>query len=1073
MLLQTRVHLAWLGLACLGVLRAGAEARLSLRVAAGARAVAAVEGEASAEVALELSGPAAVAVTVSARRHGAAVQSPPLPLRPPEVHFAPTETLTWERDEKPEGAGPLRRAFRVTLAAAGTYSLHYELHGVDVALVDAPPAATIVHVRAKERVQLVPKLQALVVGRPSGEHSVVLPRPQNIVVVPRAAGVAFDPPALAFSRQGTPSARSFRATAGMAAVSAAQKSPDSTVTVTFELRCPEQAAADAGPCDVGQLAPPPQQRVQVRGLTELSVPDEVVVAVGGGGAAFAVELSHSADVLVQLSATALREGRLRFNITSLRFMRDRGPAKLNVLVSAGPSPDPTCTVASPCRYPLDMLISGADRDRFASHKYATTVIVTPLLHITAGSGTFTSYVNVTKRFALTVPPLVGSGEGVPGAAGDGPILKLGLRVEGKSPNAISVDPLTVQISAVTGGTAVFNITGVAVGELRFLMHLSGEVASKYTAPAPVNVQVHNAFWAPDFDFSSFGVGGLDKQLRAIIRRAFLSHMVPASVVANLGIGHVAGILLHGPPGCGKTTVARIIGKMLNTHEPKVVNGPEIMSKYLGESESRMRQLFLDAEQTASSDNRLHLIIFDEIDALVKSRGRGRGDAADQVYDGITNTLLSKMDGIRRVPNVLVIGTTNRKDLLDEALLRPGRFDVQVEIGLPDGAGRLQILEIHTRTMREHGHVAEDLELGSVASMTESFTGAELEGVVKGAAAFAVERTLNSSLDNDGLGPGEVRVTMADFEHAVTEITPMNRGALDAFDALLGGGIIHHGDAYASTLQVLRGAVERARAGAAGKSRWSVRSIGVLIHGVAGAGKSATAAYIGREAAYGHSEVLLAEDLLGERGDGRVETLRDAFGAADDEHESLLLLDDLDGLVEHVSVGDSRSWNSAMVASLRALMRQRPPPGHTRLVVATASSALVREFHQVSEMFDVIVEVPPLRTRGELSAALAEAGPFESGAQLEEAVDHAATRLPLPIKSLLRALDLAPVTESGAVEPAAFAAQLAAAGEQGLLGSSGLRNRYDASAEHQGTVFASTDTILPNRSKTEAEVGGWW
>ena len=140
-----------------------------------------------------------------------------------------------------------------------------------------------------------------------------------------------------------------------------------------------------------------------------------------------------------------------------------------------------------------------------------------------------------------------------------------------------------------------------------------------------------------------------------MRRAFLSRLAAPETIEALGVSHVKGILFHGPPGCGKTTVARQIGKMLQTKgEPKVVNGPEIISKYLGESESKVRVLFADAE--ADKDKRqLHLIVFDEIDALVKVRGRGQGEAADQVYDGTVNTILSKMDGIDRLENVLVVG----------------------------------------------------------------------------------------------------------------------------------------------------------------------------------------------------------------------------------------------------------------------------------------------------------------------------------------------------------------------------------------------------------------------------------
>ena len=169
---------------------------------------------------------------------------------------------------------------------------------------------------------------------------------------------------------------------------------------------------------------------------------------------------------------------------------------------------------------------------------------------------------------------------------------------------------------------------------------------------------------------------------------------------------------------GKTLIARQIGKMLNGKEPKVVNGPEVLNKYVGASEENIRNLFKDAEdeQLARGDaSDLHVIIFDEIDAICKARGSvssgsgaplslllvldlasGQIDAGQYpagVHDTVVNQLLTKIDGVDALNNILLIGMTNRKDMLDEALLRPGRLEVQIEIGLPDDKGRLQILKV--------------------------------------------------------------------------------------------------------------------------------------------------------------------------------------------------------------------------------------------------------------------------------------------------------------------------------------------------------------------------------------------
>ncbi len=208
-----------------------------------------------------------------------------------------------------------------------------------------------------------------------------------------------------------------------------------------------------------------------------------------------------------------------------------------------------------------------------------------------------------------------------------------------------------------------------------------------------------------FSFEKLGVGGLDKEFSAIFRRAFASRLYPG-LMRELGMNHVRGLLLYGAPGCGKTLIARKIGQALHAKEPKKVNGPEILNKYVGQSEANIRALFADAEEDQrlhGDDSELHIIIFDEIDAICKQRGSS-GAGSSGVGDSVVNQLLSKIDGVDALNNILLIGMTNRKDLIDDALLRPGRLEVHVEIGLPDEAGRASILMIHTAKARESGRI---------------------------------------------------------------------------------------------------------------------------------------------------------------------------------------------------------------------------------------------------------------------------------------------------------------------------------------------------------------------------------
>lgn len=144
------------------------------------------------------------------------------------------------------------------------------------------------------------------------------------------------------------------------------------------------------------------------------------------------------------------------------------------------------------------------------------------------------------------------------------------------------------------------------------------------------------------------------------------------------------MLLFGPPGTGKTLIARTLAKCLNAEECKVVNGPELFDKFVGETERKIRELFAKAEEDQKlngDDSGLHVIVFDEIDSICKQRGSiGSGTG---VRDDAVNQLLTKIDGVESLNNILVIGMTNRKDLLDDAILRPGRLELHVEIGLPD------------------------------------------------------------------------------------------------------------------------------------------------------------------------------------------------------------------------------------------------------------------------------------------------------------------------------------------------------------------------------------------------------
>ena len=211
------------------------------------------------------------------------------------------------------------------------------------------------------------------------------------------------------------------------------------------------------------------------------------------------------------------------------------------------------------------------------------------------------------------------------------------------------------------------------------------------------------------------VGGLQAQVQAIVRRVLDSRAMQleeAQALAALGLQPVRGLLLYGPPGCGKTILAREISQSLQARPAKIVAAPELLNRWVGGSEKLIRELFEDAEielrecQGDPTKSALHVIVIDEIDAVFRQRSASSTtDSGEITRASAVNQILAKLDGVQALGNVLLIGLTNRKELLDDALLRPGRLEVHIEIPLPDPQGRREILNIHFRSLRTRGRLS--------------------------------------------------------------------------------------------------------------------------------------------------------------------------------------------------------------------------------------------------------------------------------------------------------------------------------------------------------------------------------
>ncbi len=256
------------------------------------------------------------------------------------------------------------------------------------------------------------------------------------------------------------------------------------------------------------------------------------------------------------------------------------------------------------------------------------------------------------------------------------------------------------------------------------------------------------------------IGGLGDQIRRIREMVELPMRHP-ELFLKLGIDPPKGVLLHGPPGCGKTLIAKAVANE-SASNFVTINGPEIMSKFYGESEQRLRQIFKDASAKAPT-----IVFIDELDAIASKRA----DVTGEVERRVVAQLLALMDGMVSRGEVIVVGATNRPNSIDPALRRPGRFDREIEIGVPDRDGRREILLIHSRGMP----LAEDVNLDLMAEKTHGYVGADLQALCRESAMKALRRFLPDIENADKLITPELldvlEVTHDDFQSGMKEIQP--------------------------------------------------------------------------------------------------------------------------------------------------------------------------------------------------------------------------------------------------------------------------------------------------------------
>ena len=464
-----------------------------------------------------------------------------------------------------------------------------------------------------------------------------------------------------------------------------------------------------------------------------------------------------------------------------------------------------------------------------------------------------------------------------------------------------------------------------------------------------------------FNFNEMGVGGLDTEISNIFRRAFTTRLYPTAYLEKYGIHHVKGILLYGPPGTGKTLIARTLANALNVAEFKVVNGPELFDKYVGETEKKIRDLFANAEkdQKENGDEAgLHVIVFDEIDSICKARGTVTSGTG--VNDSAVNQLLTKIDGVEALNDIIVIGMTNRKDLIDEAILRPGRLELHIEVNLPDEKGRLQIFNIHTKKMRENKVLDDDVDLAKLAKMTKNYTGADIESMVKLATSNALSQGINYS-NNKINFTQEHKVNMKNFEDAFAEIQPMFGVKNDELENCIQFGMINYGENYEILSSKISSLFEQI------KNSHNISLLSVLLEGEPGCGKTSLASYLALHSGFPYVRIISPESLVKFMENGKYSSIYNTFEDGYKSPYSLIILDNIEKLIEYIKIGPR--FSHLLLQTLTVYIKKLPPKkGKKMLIIGTTSMSEQMEDLGLVECFDRRIKIPNL-TKNEIMNVL--------------------------------------------------------------------------------------------------------
>ncbi|KAL3073579.1 hypothetical protein niasHS_017146 [Heterodera schachtii] len=368
-----------------------------------------------------------------------------------------------------------------------------------------------------------------------------------------------------------------------------------------------------------------------------------------------------------------------------------------------------------------------------------------------------------------------------------------------------------------------------------------------------------------------------------------------------------------------------------------------------------------------------------------------GGSSTGVHDTVVNQLLTKMDGVEQLNNIFVIGMTNRKDMIDEALLRPGRMEVQLEISLPDEQGRVQILNIHTAPMREHNKLDSDVNIEQIAKRTKNFSGAELEGLVRAAQSSAMNRLVKpggkvQQVDDEAID--KLKVTADDFDYALENDVKPSFGLRDCVSRVLEEGRL------------------LIKETAAPDTRGFVRA---LLAGLPNTGKSFLAAQSAKDSEFPFIKVCTPEEMVGYSEAEKCAKIRKIFEDAYKSPLSCVIIDNIERLMDYSPIGPR--YSNMVLQTLLVLLGKRPPQNHRLLVLATTSNEQFLYEADMLSVFSKVIRVEQLHSANHVMAVLEEANIF-SEEEIKQIEDELRSRdgVSIGIKRMLELLDFVKQSE---------------------------------------------------------------